>query len=224
MDVTQGYVLSQKPLVYLYKNCITQNEKKELLRLAKQRLTEETNSGFSSSLYLRQESDAKLPILKEIAKIAGKISGLPWKLAESVSLTKYSLGQNYGLHYDSGFYMQGKRMKRTGTFLVYLNDVESGGETIFPYATNDSTVNSNNLEIVKPPIQQICATKGVLKIPPKARDCVLFYNHKSKQFEGGLDSLSLHGSCPVLSGEKWIAQIWLHDEPWGKGVTDFWTD
>lgn len=225
-DTTDNHVVSRRPLVHLYKNCITENEKNELLKLAEQRLTAETDSGSSSSLYLQEKSDAKLLILRQVAKLAGVVSGLPWRLAEPVALTKYISGQNYGLHYDSGFHMQGKRVKRTATFLVYLNDVERGGETIFPYATNDTTQNVDKINIIKTPIKEVCSAdhKDTLKISPKARNCILFYNHLLNNVDGVLDSRSLHGSCPVLSGEKLIAQIWLHDEPWGKTTTTFWTD
>ena len=223
-SVPESHVLSQRPLIHLVKNCISESEQKELLKLVKQKLTAKTNSGSSSSIYLQEKSDAKLAISRKIARLAGMISKLPWKLAEPMSLTKYTTGQNYGLHYDSGFYMQDKKVKRMGTFLVYLNDVKSGGETIFPYATNDTSKIFDEIDIKKLPIKDVCSTEGLLKVLPRARNCLLFHNHLSTDFGGVRDSWSLHGSCPIISGEKLIAQIWLHDEPWGKDFGSFWTD
>jgi prolyl 4-hydroxylase len=65
---------------------------------------------------------------------------------------------------------------------MYLNTVESGGETIFP-------------------------TAG-LTIRPRQGDALLFYNVYAN---GELDPESLHGSSPVLAGEKWVATKWVRE-------------
>lgn len=209
--------LSQFPKIHLYKNCITEKQRRELLNLAAERLSSETDSGFSSSLYLRDTGDAKLPILREIAKLAGTLSGLPWKNAEPVSLTKYTLKQNYGLHYDSGFFMNGNRTNRKATFLLYLNNVK-GGETVFPFAANKT---DSIKQVERKPIQEVCGNGRGVKIPPVLGSCVVFYNHLDEASE--VDPLSLHGSCPVLSGEKWIAQIWVRGKS-GNEKDTFWKD
>ena len=64
---------------------------------------------------------------------------------------------------------------------MYLADTEEGGETIFPF------------------------TDGVLTKPIK-RNAVLLYNCTP---DGVEDPFSLHGSAPVISGEKWVAVKWL---------------
>lgn len=217
-------VLSTNPLIRLYRDCITTQQQSSLMNLAKERLIENTNSGFSWSLYLRNKSDANLWILREMAMLAGNLSGLPWKLAEPVSLTKYTANQNYELHYDSGFVMQGKRMKRAATFLVYLNSVPQGGETIFPRAIiNASNVGYTSLQNEKPLLKEICCDENIIKVVPEATSCLVFFNHIiSEQGYGELNPRSVHGSCPVIYGEKWIAQIWLHHEPWGSYEEDFW--
>lgn len=209
--------LSKFPKIYLYRNCVTEKQRRELLNLAAERLSSETDSGFSSSLYLRDTDDAKLPILKEIAKLAGTLSGLPWKNAEPVSLTKYTLKQNYGLHYDSGFFMNGKKTFRKATFLLYLNNVE-GGETVFPYATNET---DSIKQVERKPIEEVCGSERGVKIPPVLGSCVVFYNHVDETPE--VDPLSLHGSCPILSAEKWIAQVWVRGKIENETET-FWRD
>ena len=214
--------LSANPVIKLYKNCITSQQQFNIMKLAKERLVEDTNSGFSWSLYLREKRDANLAILREIVMLAGNLSGLPWKLAEPVSLTKYTANQNYDLHYDSGFVTQGKKMKRAATFLLYLNSAH-GGETIFPLSTNGSNVGHAPLQNQKPLLKDICCDEKVLKVVPEARSCLVFFNHLVNEKElGELNPRSIHGSCPVINGEKWIVQVWLHHEPWGSNVTDFW--
>ena len=216
--VMDPVVLSLDPLIKLFRNCITLQQQVDLLNLAQKRLTKDTDSGFSSSLYLRQKSDANLSILRDVAMLAGNLSGLPWKLAEPVSLTRYTSSQSYGLHYDSGFTMQGKRMERAATLLLYLNSVPQGGETVFPFAANESS--RSFLVGEKPPLTDACYDGSALKIVPEAASCLVFFNHLNN--DAGLNPRALHGSCPVINGEKWIAQIWLHDKPWGSGVTDIW--
>jgi prolyl 4-hydroxylase len=63
---------------------------------------------------------------------------------------------------------------------MYLSNTEEGGETIFPYA-----------EVQATPI------KG---------NAVLFYSCTP---DGQEDPMSMHGSAPVLSGEKWAAIKWI---------------
>ena len=56
---------------------------------------------------------------------------------------------------------------------------------------------------------------GGLAIAPKTGDAILFYNHHvgADGRLGELDALSFHGGCRVLSGEKWIANVWIEIEP-----------
>jgi prolyl 4-hydroxylase len=51
-----------------------------------------------------------------------------------------------------------------------------------------------------------CARKG-LAVKPVKGDAVLFF---SLHVNGVPDPLSLHGSCPVIEGEKWSAPKWIH--------------
>lgn len=215
-------ILAKNPLIMFFRNCITTYHQFKLLNLAESKFTEDANSGFSTSLYLQNKSDASLWTLRELALLAGNLSGLPWDLAEPVSLTKYSENQNYELHFDSEFMMKGKKMKRAATFLLYLNSVSNGGETIFPRSINESDVDPTSIPNDKPLLREICHNDNVLKVAPEARSCLVFFNHLTEEKGGGLNRRSIHGSCPVVNQEKWIAQIWLHHEPWGPGVTDFW--
>jgi prolyl 4-hydroxylase len=81
---------------------------------------------------------------------------------------------------------------------MYLSTVEKGGETVFPNAEGwenqpkDDTFSE-------------CAQKG-LAVKPVKGDAVLFF---SLHIDGVPDPLSLHGSCPVIEGEKWSAPKWI---------------
>ena len=62
------------------------------------------------------------------------------------------------------------------TVMIYLSDVEAGGATVWPYLK--------------------------LSTRPKKGDAV-FWNNVDNTGEG--DIMTLHGACPVLDGDKWIA-------------------
>ncbi|KAK1301028.1 hypothetical protein QJS10_CPB13g00423 [Acorus calamus] len=48
-----------------------------------------------------------------------------------------------------------------------------------------------------------------LKVKPRQGDGLLFY---SAFPNGTIDATSLHGSCPVIKGKKWVATKWLRDQ------------
>lgn len=72
--------------------------------------------------------------------------------------------------------------QRVGTFLIYLNDVAEGGETVFP--------------------------KVGLSIVPK-KGSAIYFHYANEQ--GQLDRLSVHSSLPVKKGEKWAAAKWIRE-------------
>jgi prolyl 4-hydroxylase len=49
-----------------------------------------------------------------------------------------------------------------------------------------------------------------LKVKPRQGDALLFY---SMLPNGTFDKAALHGSCPVIKGEKWVATKWIRDKP-----------
>lgn len=94
--------------------------------------------------------------------------------------------------------------------LMYLSDVEEGGETVFDAASDLPT---------KPPADPAglseCARKknnassttpSSLAVRPRKGDALLFWSLKP---DGSLDHSSLHGGCPVIKGEKWSATKWM---------------
>jgi len=128
-----------------------------------------------------------------ISRIEEKISHLtmmPVKYGETIQVLCYGPGQEFKPHHDyfDSDSIGGKEAlsnggQRMATFIMYLNSVEEGGETIFPEID--------------------------LKITPKKGNAVLFYNCHP---DGKVDPLTCHGGAPVVQGTKWIATKWIHLE------------
>ncbi|KAF2583342.1 hypothetical protein F2Q68_00002679 [Brassica cretica] len=60
-----------------------------------------------------------------------------------------------------------------------------------------------------------CAKKGIA-VKPRKGDALLFFNLHE---DATPDTLSLHGGCPVIEGEKWSATKWIHVDSFDKIVT-----
>jgi prolyl 4-hydroxylase len=86
--------------------------------------------------------------------------------------------------------------------LMYLSDVDEGGETVFPSAPAADVASLRRPG--DPPLSD-CAKAG-LAVRPRKGDALLFY---SLQPDGELDKASLHGGCPVIRGAKISATKWL---------------
>jgi prolyl 4-hydroxylase len=67
--------------------------------------------------------------------------------------------------------------------LMYLNDVESGGETLFPQV-------------------------GWSVVPRRGQAFYFEYGNGT----GRSDPASLHASAPVRAGEKWVATKWIRTQ------------
>lgn len=104
--------------------------------------------------------------------------------AENLQVVRYNKGQQYQSHYDFGY--TGRPNQRFLTLLLYLEVPEEGGHTSFPKAFGGRGMN------VRPP-------KG---------SAALFY---SMLPDGNADDLSLHAGNPVISGQKWICNLWVWD-------------
>lgn len=118
----------------------------------------------------------------------------PVGTAEGMALLRYGVGEEYKPHFDyinpharDAQHQFQQRGQRVKTIFAYLNDVEGGGETEFPRL-------------------------GV-RIAPRRGGGVLFRN---VDLDGRPDSASLHAGCPVTSGEKWLATLWIRERAAGQ--------
>ena len=112
-------------------------------------------------------------------------------IAEQLQLVHYDVGQEYTAHHDFGYAPAGDQVQgaRYATLLFYLNEPERGGETEFPRWYNGET------------------SRG-LQATPKKGKAVLFY---SQLPDGNMDDLSHHAARPVISGEKFLINLWVRD-------------
>lgn len=129
-------------------------------------------------------------LIQRIDQRIAQLTGIPVEHGEGLQVMRYLPGQEYQPHFDffnsqtSGGAARIRRGQRVSTLVMYLNDVDAGGETIFPEAS--------------------------LEICPQQGNAVYFAYMDDN---GNLDRKSLHGGLPVHAGEKWIATKWLRDRP-----------
>jgi prolyl 4-hydroxylase len=127
-----------------------------------------------------------------VARIERRISdllGVPVENGEPIQILHYTPGAEYKPHWDyfdpahpgneKVLAMGGQRV---ATLIMYLNDVRSGGSTVFPDV-------------------------GIDVLPRKGNAVYFAYTAD----DGQLDRRTLHGGSPVISGEKWIATKWLRE-------------
>mmetsp|Transcript_106 Transcript_106/g.163 ORF Transcript_106/g.163 Transcript_106/m.163 type:complete len:510 (+) Transcript_106:18-1547(+) len=112
-------------------------------------------------------------------------------IAEELQLVHYDVGQQYTPHHDfmTPTNIHGTQAMRYATLILYLNDVEEGGETSFPRWLN-------------------AETRQQLKVTPEKGKAVLFY---SLLPDGNPDERSQHAALPVKKGEKYMTNLWVWD-------------
>lgn len=108
--------------------------------------------------------------------------------------------------------------------VIYLTDVEEGGETVFPQGKALDGSDKSKKEVldelaakgidlgqlgIRPNSWEealVVQCRSKLATKPKKTEAVLFYDQLPM---GGQDNASLHGGCPVLKGTKWAANLWV---------------
>jgi prolyl 4-hydroxylase len=176
----------EEPLIVVLGNVLSNEECDELIRLSKDRLERskigsirEVDDLRSSSSMFFQEGENE--VVARIEKRISQIMKIPVEHGEGLQILNYQIGQEYKAHFD--FFKstsQAVKNPRISTLVMYLNDVEYGGETYFP--------------------------KLGLSVSPQKGMAVYFeyfYNDQT------LNELTLHGGAPVIIGDKWAATQWM---------------
>uniref|UniRef100_A0A6M2ENM9 procollagen-proline 4-dioxygenase n=1 Tax=Populus davidiana TaxID=266767 RepID=A0A6M2ENM9_9ROSI len=203
-------VISWKPRAFVYHNFLTKAECEYLINLAKPHMQKSTvvdsSTGKSKDSKVRTSSGTFLPrgrdkIVRDIEKRIADFSFIPVEHGEGLQILHYEAGQRYEPHFD--YFMDEYNTKNGGqriaTVLMYLSDVEEGGETVFPSAEGNISAVPWWNELSE------CGKEG-LSVKPKMGDALLFW---SMNPDGSPDPSSLHGGCPVIRGNKWSSTKWM---------------
>ncbi|HEX5756399.1 MAG TPA: 2OG-Fe(II) oxygenase [Arenimonas sp.] len=184
------------PRIVLFGNLLSHEECDALIAASRLRLKPSTVVNSESGAYDLHEARTSYgahfrrgenELISRIENRIASLLSVPVTHGESIQVLNYAPGAEYKPHFDyfdprnpgneEILKMGGQRF---ASLVMYLNDVEAGGSTVFP-------------EI------------GLDVLPRKGN--AIFFSYASPN--GHLDPLSLHGGSPVAGGEKWIATKWL---------------
>ncbi|CAM8973431.1 unnamed protein product [Rhodiola kirilowii] len=224
IDPSKVSQLSWHPRAFVFRGFLSDEECDHLIELARDKLEKsmvadnesgksvESEVRTSSGMFLNKAQDE---VVDAIEKRIAAWTFLPEENGENMQVLHYENGQKYEPHYDYFHDNINQQLggHRVATVLMYLSNVEKGGETVFP----------NALEKLSQPKDENwsdCAKTGNALKPLKG-DALLFF---SLHLNATTDENSLHGSCPVIEGEKWSATKWIHvrsfDPPSFKSLGD----
>lgn len=203
-------VISLEPRAYIYHNFLSKEECEYLISLAKPHMQKSTvvdsATGKSKDSRVRTSSGTFLArgrdkVIRNIEKKIADFTFIPVEHGEGLQVLHYEVGQKYEPHYD--YFLDEFNTKNGGqriaTVLMYLSDVEEGGETVFPAAKGNYSAVPWWNELSE------CGKDG-LSVKPKRGDALLFWSMKP---DATLDPSSLHGGCPVIKGNKWSSTKWI---------------
>ncbi|KFM98766.1 2OG-Fe(II) oxygenase [Bacillus clarus] len=174
----------EEPLIVVLANVLSDEECEELIEMSKKKMkrskigaSRNVNDIRTSSGTFLEENEITTRIERRIASIMN----VPAPHGEGLQILRYTVGQEYKAHYD--FFAEHSAAasnNRMSTLVMYLNDVEEGGETFF--------------------------SKLNLSVSPRKGMAVYFeYFYQ----DASINELTLHGGAPVIKGEKWIATQWM---------------
>ncbi|MCO5587201.1 hypothetical protein L7F22_041148 [Adiantum nelumboides] len=203
-------LISWEPRAFVYHKFLSKEECEYLISLAKPHMVKSTvvdsATGRSKDSRVRTSSGTFLvrgqdKIIREVEKRIADFTFIPVEQGEGIQILHYEVGQKYEAHYDyfHDHFNTHNGGQRIATLLMYLSDVEAGGETVFPSAkVNSSSIPYSN-------DRSECGRSG-LSVKPQLGDALLFWSMKP---DATPDASSLHGGCPVISGNKWSATKWM---------------
>ncbi|KAM7516092.1 hypothetical protein LguiA_005675 [Lonicera macranthoides] len=203
-------VISWEPRAVIYHNFLSKDECEYLINLGKPHMKKstvvDTKTGRSTDSRVRTSSGMFLKrgrdkVVQTIEKRIADFTFIPVEQGEGLQILHYEVGQKYEPHNDYFLdtFNTNNGGQRIATVLMYLSDVEEGGETVFPKAKGNFSSLPWWNELSE------CG-RGGLSIKPKMGNALLFWNMKP---DATVDPLSLHGGCPVIRGNKWSSTKWM---------------
>ncbi|XP_061915086.1 prolyl 4-hydroxylase subunit alpha-1-like isoform X2 [Entelurus aequoreus] len=201
-----------RPYIVRFLDIISAKEIEKVKQLAKPRLRRATvhdpKTGKLTTAQYRISKSAWLtayedPVVQTINQRIEDLTGLEMDTAEELQVANYGVGGQYEPHFDFGRKDEPDAFKELGTgnriatWLFYMSDVSAGGATVFP---------------------DVGAS-----VRPQKGTAVFWYN----LFPSGEGDYSTrHAACPVLVGNKWVSNKWIHERgqewrrPCGLNETD----
>ncbi|RWS00626.1 prolyl 4-hydroxylase subunit alpha-1-like protein [Dinothrombium tinctorium] len=171
--------LHLNPFVAIYHDFLTDKEIEAIKNSATSKLENPINTKLKAShLYVRQvtmidENLSTIKILNQRIEAATRLS----LQRKTVKVITFGPGGYYSPSHDClDEQISTQRCNQLATFILNLNEVEVGGEKVFP--------------------------KLELSIKPKKKSGLLWYN---QDFNGKINLDADHGDCPVVIGEKWAS-------------------
>ncbi|KAK5612433.1 Prolyl 4-hydroxylase subunit alpha-1 [Crenichthys baileyi] len=128
------------------------------------------------------------PVVDKINQKIEDITGLDVSTAEDLQVANYGVGGQYEPHFDFGRKDEPDAFEELGTgnriatWLLYMSDVQAGGATVF--------------------------TDISAAVQPKKGSAVFWFNLYPS---GEGDYRTRHAACPVLLGNKWVSNKWIHE-------------
>ncbi|XP_020638815.3 prolyl 4-hydroxylase subunit alpha-1 isoform X1 [Pogona vitticeps] len=185
------------PRIVRFIEIISDEEIETVKELAKPRLRRATISnpitGVLETAHYRISKSAWLsgyehPVVARINARIQDLTGLDVSTAEELQVANYGVGGQYEPHFDFGRKDEPDAFKELGTgnriatWLFYMSDVSAGGATVFP---------------------EVGAS-----VWPRKGTAVFWYNLFAS---GEGDYSTRHAACPVLVGNKWVSNKWIHE-------------
>ncbi|MTH54726.1 2OG-Fe(II) oxygenase [Bacillus mangrovi] len=170
-------------MVAVLGNVLSDEECDELIRISKDQLNRSKIGSSRDVSSLRTSSSTFLPetgndVVERVEKRVCSLMGVPAANSEGIHILNYKPGQEYKAHFD--YFKKENSNPRICTLVMYLNDVEEGGETYFPHLK--------------------------FSVLPQKGTAVYFeYFYQ----DPALNELTLHGGAPVIQGDKWAATVWV---------------
>lgn len=207
-------ILSWHPKAVLFPNFMTPKECDAIIKIAEEGLqrsqlslrhgetAEQTaNIRTSDGVFVGRDTPDPTGTLKRVERRIADALRVPTSHFEDYNVLRYKHGQHYYSHMDTWdpkeFGVQ--ETNRMVTVLLYLTDVEKGGETVLPREGEGNEGFSD---------YQSC--EHGLKVKPRKGYALAFW---SLTDAGEIDPHALHGGCPVEEGTKWVATKWVRNKP-----------
>lgn len=190
------------PRVILFSDLLAPDECEELIEQSRGKLARSSVVNATTGLYdvhpHRTSSGTHFArgenaLIQRIERRISELVQVPVERGEPLQILHYQPGGEYRPHYDyfdpaqpGNEQVLKEGGQRIATLIMYLNDVEAGGSTVFPEVGLD--------------------------VLPRRGNAVYFAYTSER---GELDARSLHGGSPVAAGEKWIATKWFRQGVYG---------